>query len=211
MQALTKVARGFATWKIRHRRFATKKICHTTGETYACDREFERKRRTNVCNSVDVEDSPHNDDRLGSGGLGLEGLRSGRLSRGLGREGWGSRGFGVGGLGRVGKLGTSQPQSLDLTPPTSTPPTPTPRPQIPNPNSTDPNPPPTRPQPITVVWRIFYIGTVAKVCPMLTLKFSVTFVVWRIFFVANLPCGESSGNPYKNINSYRESTFFAHH
>ena len=33
-----------------------------------CDREFERKRRTNVCNSVDVEDSPHNSDRLGSGG-----------------------------------------------------------------------------------------------------------------------------------------------
>ena len=72
----TKVARGFATWKNRHRRFATRKIHHTTGETYEYDQEFERKRRTNVCNSADVEDSPHNGDRLGSGG-------------GLGREGWG--------------------------------------------------------------------------------------------------------------------------
>ena len=67
------VARGFATWKIRHRRFATKKIRHTTAETYECDREFERKRRTNVCNSADVEDSPHNGNRLESGGLGCEG------------------------------------------------------------------------------------------------------------------------------------------
>ena len=64
------VARGFATWKIRHRRFATKKIRHTTGETYECDREFERKRRTNVCNSADVEDSPHNGNKLGSVGWG---------------------------------------------------------------------------------------------------------------------------------------------
>ena len=61
------VARGFATWKIRHRRFATKKIRHTTGETYECDREFEHKRPTNVCNSTDVEDSPRNGDRLGVG------------------------------------------------------------------------------------------------------------------------------------------------
>ena len=65
-----RVAREFATWKICHRRFATKKICHTTGETYECDQEFEHKRRINVCNSVDVEDSPRNDDRLG---LGWEG------------------------------------------------------------------------------------------------------------------------------------------
>ena len=70
------VARGFATWKIRHRRFATK-ICHITGETYECDRQFERKRRTNVCNSADAEDSPHNGDR--SGGLGLGGLGWGEL------------------------------------------------------------------------------------------------------------------------------------
>ena len=35
-----------------------------------CDREFERKRRTNVCNSADVEDLPHNSDRLGLGGWG---------------------------------------------------------------------------------------------------------------------------------------------
>ena len=45
------------------------KICHTTGDTYECDREFEHKGQTNVCNSADVED----DDRLGSrGGLGRE-------------------------------------------------------------------------------------------------------------------------------------------
>ena len=30
---IQKVARGFATWKIRHGRFATKKICHTTNVT----------------------------------------------------------------------------------------------------------------------------------------------------------------------------------
>ena len=72
------------------------KIHHTMGETYECDREFERKRRTNVCNSADVEDSPHNGVRLGSGGLELGGLRSGG---GLDRGGWG---FGVGGFGRLG-------------------------------------------------------------------------------------------------------------
>ena len=39
-----------------------------------CDREFERNRRTNVCNSADVEDSQHNGDRLGGlGGVGLGG------------------------------------------------------------------------------------------------------------------------------------------
>ena len=32
-----------------------------------CNREFECNRRTNVCNSADVEDSPHNGDRLGWG------------------------------------------------------------------------------------------------------------------------------------------------
>ena len=48
------------------------KICHKEDSPHnECDREFERKRPTNVCNSADVEDSPHNDDRLGSGGLGL--------------------------------------------------------------------------------------------------------------------------------------------
>ena len=70
-----KVAKGFATWKIRH----------TTGETYGCDREFEHKRQTNVCNSADVEDSPHNDNRLGSRGLGRDGCSL--SSGGLGREG----------------------------------------------------------------------------------------------------------------------------
>ena len=81
------VARAFATWKIRHMEDSPQKIRHTTGETYECDREFERKHRTNVCNSADVEDSPHIGDRLGSGGvgsggLGLGGLRSGRVASG---------------------------------------------------------------------------------------------------------------------------------
>ena len=58
-----------------------------------CDREFECNLRTNVCNSADVEYSPHNGDRLGSGGgsgeLGLGrlksgGLGSGELGRGIG-------------------------------------------------------------------------------------------------------------------------------
>ena len=49
----------------------SQKIRHTTGDTYKCDQEFERKRRTNVCNSANVKDSPHNGDRLGSGGLGF--------------------------------------------------------------------------------------------------------------------------------------------
>ena len=42
-----------------------------------CDREFERKRRTNVCNSADVEDLPHNGDRLGLGGLRSRGWAGG--------------------------------------------------------------------------------------------------------------------------------------
>ena len=50
------------------------KICHKEDLPHnECDREFERKRRTNICNSADVEDSPHNGDRLGSGRLGREG------------------------------------------------------------------------------------------------------------------------------------------
>ena len=91
------VARGFATWR----------ISHPIGETYECDREFESKRRTNVCNSADVEDSPHNGDRLiGVGGVGSGGLGLGGLSRGggpgeLGSGGWG-RGVEVGGLEGVG-------------------------------------------------------------------------------------------------------------
>ena len=66
------------------------------GETYECDRELERKSRTegqtNVCNSADVEDSPHNGDRLVSGGLELEDLRSGGRGVGSGRLGSGSWG-----------------------------------------------------------------------------------------------------------------------
>ena len=53
------------------------KICHKEDSPHnECDREFERKRPTNVCNSADVEDSPHNGDKLRSGGV-------------LGQEGWG--------------------------------------------------------------------------------------------------------------------------
>ena len=137
-----------------HGRFATEDSPHNE-----CDREFERKRRTNVCNSADVEDSPHNNDRLGSGGvesegLGLGGLRSGAWARGVGVRGIGSK-VGPGGLGwRV----PNPPQT----------PNPQPQPQPSRPNSP--------PQPFTVVWRIFHIGAVANVCPTLTLKFSVTFV-----------------------------------
>ena len=58
-----------------HGRFATEDSPHNE-----CDREFERKRRTNVCNSHDVEDLPHNGDRLGSGGRGW-GVGSGGLGR----------------------------------------------------------------------------------------------------------------------------------
>ena len=101
------VARGFAAWKICHRRFATKKIRYTTSETYECDREFERKCRTNVCNSADVEDSPHSGDYLGSGGLGLGGLRSEGLGWGVGlRSGTPNS-----------KPLTPNPQPLDLNPP----------------------------------------------------------------------------------------------
>ena len=165
------------------------KICHKEDSPHnECDQEFEHKRQTNVCNSADVEDSPHNNDRLGSGGgLGLGGLRLGSWVGGLGSE------VGVGGV-RVANL-------------TPTPPTPTPRPNSPA-QPLDFNPPnpnsPHRPQPITIVWQIFHIGTVANICPTLTLNFSVTFVrltrcVANLLCgessVANLPCGKSSGNP----------------
>ena len=104
----------------------------------------------------------------------------------------GVRGVEVGGVGvgevEVGGSGLGDSQ-FSPTPPTSTPLTPT---------------LPTQPQPITVVWRIFHIDTVANVCPTVTLKFSVTFVCLTRCVanlpcgksaVANLPCGESSGNP----------------
>ena len=41
-------SRGFAIWKIRHK----EDLLHNE-----CDREFERKRWTNVCNCADVEDA----------------------------------------------------------------------------------------------------------------------------------------------------------
>ena len=96
---------------------------------------------------------------------------------GLGSGDWG-RGVEVGGV-RSGDRGWGVPNFPQTpsspTPPISTPLTPT---------------LPTQPQPITVVWRIFRIGTDANVCPTLTLKFSshsyVSPIVWRIFFAANL-------------------------
>ena len=165
------------------------------------DREFERKHSTNVCNSADVEDSPHNGDRLGSVGLGLGGLRSGSWV-GLGGRMVGVDRVGVGGSG-------SEFQLPDPNSPNPKSPAqllgPTPRP---NPSTSTPLTPtlptqPPRPYPITIVWRIFHIGTVANVCPTLMLKFSVTFVRLTLCVanllcgessVANLPCGESSGN-----------------
>ena len=88
-----------------HGRFATEdsfqKIRRTTGETYECEREFERKRRTNVCNRADVEDSPHSGDRLGSGDwverVGVRGIEVGGL-----RLGSGGLRLGSGGLGSWG-------------------------------------------------------------------------------------------------------------
>ena len=85
------------------------KIRHTTGETYECDREFERKRRANVCNNANVEDSPHNGDRLGSGGrggwvgrVGVRGVEGGGLGSGGWSRGVGSEGVGLRGWCRVG-------------------------------------------------------------------------------------------------------------
>ena len=53
-----------------------------------CDREFERKRRTNVCSSANVENMPRNGDKLGLGGVGIGGLRSGELGQGIGVGGF---------------------------------------------------------------------------------------------------------------------------
>ena len=104
-----------------HGRFATedspqRRYRLTTGETYECDREFERKRRTNVCNSADVEDSPHNGNRLGLGGLKSRGWVGG-FDRGVGPRGWG------GGVGNP--YPPAQPNSPTSTPLTPTHPTPT--------------------------------------------------------------------------------------
>ena len=143
-----------------------------------CDREFEHKRPTNVCNSADVEDSPHNGDRLGSGGVGSGGLGLG----GLRSRSWVGPGGRRVGVSRVGVGVPNSPTPTQLSRPNS--------PAQPPLTPTLPTQPP-RPQPITIVWRIFHIGTVANVCPTLKLKFSVTFVrLTRC--VANLLCGESS-------------------
>ena len=139
-----------------------------------CDREFERKRPTNVRNSADVEDSPHNGDTLGSGGgVGSGGLGGLRLGSWVGP---GGRRVGVGG-GSGSGFPTPPAQPLDFNPP--------------NPNPPNPTPPTSTYYHCQIVWRIFHISTVANVCMMLTLKFSVTFVRLTCC-VANLLCGESS-------------------
>ena len=72
------------------------------GETYKCDREFERKRRTNVCNSADVEDSPHNGVRLGLGRLRWGGFGPGGLGLVMGVGVLGSGGLWLGSAGELG-------------------------------------------------------------------------------------------------------------
>ena len=83
----------------------------------------------------------------------------------------------------------SRPNPPDLNPPDSNPfdPTQNPRPKPPTPTPR-PNPPDPTPstQPITVVWRIFHIGTVANICC------TYAQVLGHIRCVANLLCGESS-------------------
>ena len=141
------VARGFATWKIRHTTNVIENLSVTVGQTFATVPMW-KIRHTTV---------------IDWGG-------------GLGRESWG---FGVGGGVEVGGSGLGGSQF-----------SPTPQP---NPPTSTPLTPTLLTQPITVVWQIFRIGTVANVCPTLTLKFSVTFVCLTRC-VANLLCGESSGN-----------------
>ena len=131
--------------RICHMEDLPQKIRHKEDSPHnECDREFERKRLTNICNSVDVEDLPHNGDGLGSGGLGLGGLRSGSW------VGPGGRRVGVGGSG----FPTPRPQL-----PRPKPPGPTPWPNPPTqpldfnpPYPNPPNPTPLPPQPITIVW-----------------------------------------------------------
>ena len=102
------------------------------------------------------------------GGVGVDGVGVGRLGSGI----WG-QGVEVGESG----LGGFQFSPAPLTPTL-----------------------PTQLQPITVVWPIFRIGTVANVCP--TLNYAQILGHIRMSHplcdessVANLPCGESSGNP----------------
>ena len=133
----------------------------------------QRVRHTNVTENLSVSVRPtfatvpmrkiRHTMVIGWGWVGRVGVR------GLGSKGW-------------GELGIPQPRSPDLTPPTSTLPDPNPpTPSTPTPPTSTPLTP-TQPQSITVVWRIFHIGAVANVCPTVTLKFSVTFVVWRILW-----------------------------
>ena len=104
---------------------------------------------------------------------------------------WGSWGWGV----RVGGLGDGFGGGWGRGAESLNPPT------LPSP----PQPPGPPPRPITVVWRIFHIGTVANVCPTLTrlrsnsrshlcLTRCVANLLCGKSSVANLPCGGSSGN-----------------
>ena len=72
-----------------------------------------------------------------------------------------------------------------------------------------PKPQPPRPQPIAVVGRIFHIGTVANVCPTLTLKFSVTFLC-RVKFIraCERAWGSSSRYTLFNITHGKKNRFF---
>ena len=165
--------RRFATQRVRHTN-VTENLSVTAGQTFATV-PMRKIRHTTVIGWGWVGRVGVSGVEVGGGGVRLGG-------RGL--ESWGRGGW--------GELGTLQPRSPDLTPPTSTP-----RPQLhqpkppdfnphnPNPSPNSPDPPP-HPNLSPLCGRIFRIGTVANVCPTVTLKFSVTFVVWRIFFVANL-------------------------
>ena len=86
-------------------------------------------------------------------------------------------------------------------PPDPNPQTPNPRPQPPDPNSINPPrlQPPNSPDPTPNYHRCVANLPHLHCCKCLSDGYAQIlghiFVVWRIFFVASLPCGESSGNP----------------
>ena len=122
--------RGFATWKIRHRRFATKKICHTTNVTENLSVSVWQMFAT-----VPMWKIRHTTvigwGRRGGwvGRVGVRGLRSGSWVGPRGKR------VGGGGLGLI-NVGVSNS-------PTPTAPTPTPGPtHWPNPPAQPPDPTP---------------------------------------------------------------------
>ena len=162
-----RVARGFATWKICHRRFATKKIRHTTNATKNLSVSVGQTFAT-----VPMWKIRHTTVIGWGWGVGPGGLRE------LRSGGWGQ----VRGLG----LGASQPD-----------------PNSPDPNSPDPNPPdlnPLNPDPNLSPLRgksstsALLQSFVRRLRSYSRSHSYVSLVVWQIFFVANLPCGESSSN-----------------